>query len=187
MEIRHVGVHERGAALVEYALVIALVAVALVAGAQAVTDGGRDGLTERGDTAAAQGEVIGDLTGGGTPSPLPPSPPPSPSGDLPSIDVAPLESEKSSGNGNKWNLTVTVPVVAPDGTAVSGAQVTGKWDPGDQVTCEATVAGDCTFTIEAKNTPTMSFTVVSVNYLNSDGTTAAFTPAGPVGITETEP
>lgn len=137
---------DRGAAAVEYALVIALLVIGLIAGITRF-EGEAD---ERYDERGAQGdptEEFGNLGpdgegssggGGGSTDPGP---------GVTAITVAPV-SATFAASGNSWSMTVTVSVTG-DGQPLGGVTFSPPtWTPssGGTSSCTTTSTGICTYT-----------------------------------------
>ena len=172
----HLG-DDRGVSLVEYAMGIALVALVMVAAANGLANSGREELSSRGGTAAASSEIIGELRINSTP------PTTSPSGgggggsptDVVSASVDPIQVQVTQGNGQKWNMTVTIRVVDASGAPLQNAVVDGSWGSGLATQCPATDSlGVCVLTLQniSHHTATMDFTLGVVSYTNASGAPA---------------
>jgi Flp pilus assembly pilin Flp len=164
---------ERGATLTEYALMFGLVVIVVLAGIDRLSDGARDELSSRGETAVATGEPVGDLTIGSPPtSATTLTPPTTPAGDVVAANVEPIQvTATSAGTGNKWNMSVLITVVdTSTGEPLEGAVITGSFE-GDTRSCTTDATGTCPLTREriAQGTTTMSFTLQTVVYENASG------------------
>ena len=164
---------DRGATLTEYALMFALVVIVVLAGIDRLSDGARNELSSRGETAVATGEPVGDLSVGSPPTSVTTSTPPTtPAGDVVAANVEPIEvTATSAGTGNKWNMSVLITVVdTTTGEPLEGAVITGSFE-GDTRSCTTDATGTCPLTRERipQGTATMSFTLQTVVYENSSG------------------
>ena len=163
---------DRGATLTEYALVFALVVVLLIGAIDQLSAGARDELSSRGETAAATGEPVGDLTVGAPPTSVTTvTPSTTPAGDVVAANVEPIQFTTSTGTGNKWNMSVLITVMdSTTGEPLEGAVITGSFE-GDTRSCTTDATGSCPLTRERidRNTATMSFTLQSVVYENAGG------------------
>lgn len=169
--------HDRGATLVEYAMVVALLCVAIVASIQRFQDGAEDRYDDRG----AQGsptEEFGELgpSGGGSGNPVTTTTT-TPTA-VTSITLEPLSASATASN-NVWSMTVTVRVRS--GTEpLGGVTFTNPiWNPssGGTTSCTTTTSGICTYTQSGMprtgNDPSpvpVTFTIGSASYTNPDGT-----------------
>lgn len=120
---------ERGAGLVEYALVMALVAIGLVAVIGAFQDSEAEQLEARGARIGmpdldATPPTTGPSGGGGGPATEDPSDP--------VVDVAlgpGTGAQALATNANKWKAVVTLVVVDGGGNPVEGVTIGGTWSP----------------------------------------------------------
>lgn len=183
---------ERGAALVEYALIVALLAVALIGAIQSFQDGAEDRYGERssqGDPA----EEFGNLgpTDGGPPGGTDESEPPG--GTVTAVVVDALTAVAPAAN-NTWSMTVTVRVTG-DGNPLGGVTFSAPtWSPsiGGTSTCTTTSDGICTYTQAGmdRNGATMpqaTFTLGTPSFTNPDGSSPTFSGPGSSSITCSKP
>lgn len=158
---------ERGAALVEYALLMALLVVVSLGVIQNMEDDGGSKVASRSNSIGEPTES-NDLPSGGTTLPTTPPPTTPPSGPI-TIHVGELSGSTATPQAN-WTATVTITVRDADGDPVQGATVTGEWSvPGGGTTCSPTDAdGQCSITsVAMKRTgtgsvPSITFTIVSL-------------------------
>jgi Flp pilus assembly pilin Flp len=163
---------DRGASLVEYALLFGLVAILLVGAIEHLNSAAHDELEDRGETGGAPGDAIGDLSAGSVPTSVStPSTVASSPGDVVAAGVEPIAVTTTSGSGNKWNMSVLITVRdSTTGAPLGGAIVTGSFE-GDSRSCTTDENGTCPLTRERipNGTATMSFTLASVTYDNPSG------------------
>lgn len=164
---------ERGAGLVEYSLIMGLVVVLLVGALDYLSNSAEGELETRGESAAANGEAVGDLSIGSPPTTTASTSPPTtgPSGDVISATVQPITvTVTSESPGHRWNMSVLVTVVDSTGAPLAGAVVSGAFD-GDTRSCTTDALGTCPLTRERihQSTATMDFTLSQVTYENPSG------------------
>ena len=141
---------ERGATLVEYALGLALMALALVAGVQAFQDAESDQLQDRGDRIGmpdldeSPHSTTPTTSNGGSPGPSDPPP-----GTV-SVSLGPgTTSDPSVGEAdgnNKWKAVVTFHAVDGGGASLEGVTITGSWSPAgsqSESSCTTDSSGMC--------------------------------------------
>lgn len=184
---------ERGATLVEYALIVALLCIVLIGAAQQFEDGAGDRYGER----AAEGspsEEFGNLgpdgggSTGGTDSPEDP-----PDTGVTAIVVDALSATKTASN-NTWSMTVTVRVTG-DGQPLGGVVFSAPtWSPdsGGTSSCTTTATGICTYTQSGMGRTgggvlQASFTAGTPSFTNPDGSTPTISGPGSPTITCDQP
>ena len=124
---------DRGAALMEYAIGIALIAIVAIAGIQSLEESSEETLDARGDVAGTPIEEYGylGLSGAGT---SPGTSTSTTSTTAPSVSVQVLIDGSPSSSllsGKKWSATVTFQVLDDGGSPVTGAVITGTWTIAD--------------------------------------------------------
>ncbi|MFP5255709.1 MAG: Flp family type IVb pilin [Acidimicrobiia bacterium] len=158
---------DRGATLVEYALLVALILVVSIGAIQRVQDDSGDKLVadeERVGTAEdnafyASGSTTTTAPVGTTTTTAPTT------AMQPSSLVA---SPAPNNSGNKWIAHVTVTITDSSGNPVTGAEVQGSWtDPNPAVATQCTTtapSGTCSMqrTDLNDNKPTAQFTITGV-------------------------
>jgi Flp pilus assembly pilin Flp len=163
---------DRGASLVEYALVFGLVAILLVGAIDHLNSATHDELESRGEMAGATSDAIGDLSEGSVPTSVSTSTTVTGSpGDVVAAGVEPVAVTTTTGSGHKWNMSVLITVRdSTTGDPLGGAIVTGSFE-GDSRSCTTDESGTCPLTRERipNGTATMSFTLASVTYDNPSG------------------
>lgn len=101
----------------------------------------------------------GVVTGGGGGDTPPPPPPPA---DV-VVHVADI-SAATQTKGKNWSAVVTIAVVDADGAPVSGATVTGSWNPGGTVSCSTSGSGSCDASSpNYRNDASATFTVTGIS------------------------
>lgn len=193
---RRRGSTQRGASLVEYALGVSLLAVAVVAAIGALEDAGEDGLTERSDRAGTPVEAYGYIGvsaggasgGSATTTSSTTAPPQEVQVVIGSTPSAVLE-DPSKPAQSKWSATVTFAVTDEDGQPVTGAVVAGSWSESGgsiqlQTSCSS-VTGLCAVVANKipKNVGVVTFTVTSVggDNISADSLPEAITISKPTG------
>jgi hypothetical protein len=137
---------EKGATLVEYALLIALVVVVCIGVIEVLTDNSDEKVDTRSGEIGVPSEENAlpgatDGSGGGTSTDGSDG-----GGSVSAVaHVGGLSAATStSSNGNKWSATVTVTIVDASGEPVTGATVTGDWSAGNGGTsCVTGASGTC--------------------------------------------
>lgn len=164
--------HERGATMVEYALLVSLLVVVSLGVIQSLEDKGESKVASRSD-GIGQPTESNELSGPGTTSPTTPptsTPPPTPL----TVHIGTLAGTASQ-SGNDWSATVTITVLDADGNPAQGVTVTGAWSlPGGGTTCSPTDAtGECSITSasfqrkpDAGSVPSVTFTIVALSGAN---------------------
>jgi subtilisin family serine protease len=98
------------------------------------------------------------FSGGGGNTPPPPPPP----ADV-VVHVADI-SAATQTKGKNWSATATIAVVDADGAPVSGATVTGSWNPGGTVSCSTSASGSCDASSpNYRNDASATFTVTGIS------------------------
>lgn len=168
---------ERGAGLVEYALLFGVVVVVLIGAIQYFTDSASDEIDARSGPAAASGESIGSLSAGPatTVTTSGGGPPPGPGTVVAAASVGPLgvTAGDSSSPGNKWDMSVTISVIdSATSSQLEGAVVSGVFNS-QAVTCTTGMSGSCIVVRQgiSNGTTSMAFTLTSVTYANPAGST----------------
>lgn len=140
---------DRGATLVEYAMLVGLLAVASITVIQTATDGGEERLDGSDDRISAQGDNS-YYANASTSSTVPLSTTTTNASTVAvHLDPNPLVSVQPDGS-NRWRVTVTFTLLDTAGNGVIGATMDGDWvDVGQgstpQSTCTtSTSAGQCT-------------------------------------------
>jgi len=184
------GRRDRGAALVEYAMLMALVVVVSLAAISALTDESdakvaaqpdRIGLPSEDNALNAppgDADPGGDDDDGGSSGPV-------------TAHVGGLSGATSVSN-NDWSATITITVVDDSDNPVQGATVTGSWSVGTGgTTCTPTSAsGTCSITSSALRrtggsaVPSVTFTIgaisgTDVTYDGSANSVSALTVNNP--------
>ena len=159
---------DRGATLVEYAMIIALVVVVCMAAISRLQASGEQRLAASDDriTPAADRQYY---AGGGVPPSPPPTPAPPPPGAI-AVHLASSPAVVVENEGNNWRVTVTFTLLDSSANGVIGASMHGTWTDGGNGstpsgTCStSTSAGQCTlqFTEIKDNVPTVTFTLTSI-------------------------
>lgn len=167
---------DRGATLVEYALIVALLCIVIIGAAQAFEDGAEDRYGER----ASQGspsEEFGNLgpTDGGADGGVTDGT--DGEEEDPGVTNIVVEALTASApkNGGDWSMTVTVTVLG-DGQPLGGVVFSpSSWSPaiaGSTTSCTTTATGVCTFTQSPMkisgtgSTPSVTFTLGSPSFTN---------------------
>ena len=157
---------EGGAALPEYALAVAAIAVLLVAGVNRLQSGATgelQGRTQAGAPDLTTAPSI-SLFNASTSTTAAPS---ATTTTTPASATTALTAS-ASRNGSKWTMSVTLTVTGPDGQPLQGATVTTSWDPGSNGTTTCITAapnGVCSVTqdkMSVSTTPSATMTVVSI-------------------------
>lgn len=167
---------DSGVAAVEYALIIAILVIGLIAGIQRFEDAADNRYDERsgqGDPAEEFGN-LGPTDGGNSSTDDGPT---EPGPGVAAITVAPV-SATYAASGNSWSMTVTVSVTG-DGQPLGGVSFTAPtWTPiaGGTSTCTTTSTGICTYTQSGmvragQGTPveSASFVLGTASYTNPPG------------------
>ncbi|MDH3756047.1 MAG: hypothetical protein OEU32_19460 [Acidimicrobiia bacterium] len=175
---------ERGATIVEYGLVVALVVAVSVLAIDGLTDTSTDALEARGDRIGnpsndATGVADGTDTGTTIGEDIETSDP------IVEVKLDDIQNRRSLGDGPKWQASVDVIVTTISGSQVTGAVVNGTWYPstgplagGAAVTCTTDATGLCTMTVDglqnsgASQVHNVSFEFVSID---ADGVTTSYT------------
>src|SRR4051812_23565049 len=119
---------ERGAALPEYALAVAAIAVVLVAGINRLQAGATGELKGRTEAGAPDLTAVPTVTSFNPSTSTTAAPSPTTT-TVPSSAAAALSASASS-KGAKWTMTVTLTLTDPSGQPLVGATVTTSWNPG---------------------------------------------------------
>lgn len=134
--------HEVGAAVVEYALVVAVVAAGLIGSIDSLED-------KSGDELASRGNHIGMPSDGGSAALVTTttSPPPSTTSTTSATTVSHVSNMVGQGtkvSNNKWIAKSTFTVVGPTGAVVANATVSGTWtvDGGSSSSTSCVTNGD---------------------------------------------
>jgi Flp pilus assembly pilin Flp len=127
---RHSFRSDRGTTAVEYALVLALVAVVSIGAIMALERDSGSALEARGDTAGIPSESNGNLAPPPTVGPVDPGEEGDP-GDPPPPAVVHLTSltAVTDQTTNQWVATVTIVISDAAGAPVAGATCSGSWAP----------------------------------------------------------
>lgn len=182
---------DRGATLVEYALIIALLVVVLLGAIQRFEGNAEDRYDER----AGQGEPteefgrLGPDGGTGTD----PGEGGEPGGAVTALLVEPITATAPASN-NTWSMTVTVRVLG-DGVPLVGVTFTSPtWTPssGGTSSCTTTATGICTYTQSMSRTggsavEQATFDLGTPSYTNPDGSSPTITIDGSGSISCTKP
>jgi hypothetical protein len=73
-------------------------------------------------------------------------------------------SAATQTKGKNWSATATIAVVDADGAPVSGATVTGSWNPGGTVSCSTSASGSCDASSpNYRNDASATFTVTGIS------------------------
>lgn len=170
--VHRFGGGERGAAAVEYALLVGLVAIVLIAGTQRLEAAERSELQSKQSRAGAP-----DLNGTAAPTSTPGSttaPPSDPSGTSPpptTVKVTPTVSQTTQGSN--WTVTISLKVTDPGDRTVTGATVSGTWSvPGAAPQCPTDSNGVCTVTVTV-NKNSYSQLTLTVDSVTGPGVTAS--------------
>jgi Flp pilus assembly pilin Flp len=182
---------DRGATLVEYALIIALLVVVLIGAIQRFEGNAEDRYDERAGQGAPAEEFgrLGPDGGTGTD----PGEGEEPGGTVASLVVEPLTATAPASN-NTWSMTVTVRVLG-DGVPLGGVTFTSPtWTPssGGTSSCTTTSTGICTYTQSMSRSgsdPVLqaTFNLGTPSYTNPDDTSPTITIDGSGAITCTRP
>lgn len=181
---------DRGATLVEYALIVALIMVVSLGAVSSLQERGEDKLDESDERISEQVDNQYYNPGGTVP--------PVPTSSTSSIPVTPVHLQSPPAvvveddiiNNNKWRATVTFVILDDTNTPVIGATLTGIFEgpPDEGVTCSTTDStGRCTviFNNINDNKPTTTLNVTQIT-----GGSFQWTPApgeGSVPISCTPP
>jgi PKD repeat protein len=86
------------------------------------------------------------------------------SGETPTVHVVDLDGSATAGKGQAWTATVTIHLQDQDSAPVSGALVSGSWNPGGSSSCTTNSAGSCTTSVSlnTKKAASTEFTVINV-------------------------
>jgi Flp pilus assembly pilin Flp len=158
---------QRGAALPEYALAVAVIAVLLVGGINRLQASATSEISRR------SGYGAPDLNEATTTAPFDPgvsttAAPATTTTTTPASAATPALASSSTAKGSKWTMTVTVTLTDPGGAPLVGAKVTTSWNPGGNGTTTCTTlspTGTCNVTqdqMKISDTPAATMTVVSV-------------------------
>ena len=170
---------ERAATVVEYALLVALLAVALMSTIQFMEDRGEDRLEDRqGNAGAPDVDALAPPSGGGGGGGAGGGGSGGGGGGGSTISPTATLTSSSSAQGNSWTASVTITVRDPaNGNAgVPGVVVTGAWNPAasGQTSCTTNSTGSCTVTqgnMEARSNKSgyVSSVTFSVGGVSGDG------------------
>src|SRR5688572_17005960 len=119
---------ERGATLVEYAMLVALVAVVSIGVIQRVQDGGEEKLDESDERVSAEDNAFYAPAASSTTIVTPSS-----TSTLPPITVHIALNPSvvvQDASGNKWQTTITYTILDTNGDGVIGATISGAWTDG---------------------------------------------------------
>jgi Flp pilus assembly pilin Flp len=157
---------DRGAALPEYALAVAAIAVVLVAGVDRLEAGASNEITTR---AAAGAPDLAEVTTAATFDPgTSTTAAPAVTTTTSATSATQSLASSASAKGSKWTMTVTVALTDPSGQPLVGATVTTSWSPGGNGTTSCTTTGPsgaCNVTqdqMRIADTPSATMTVISV-------------------------
>jgi hypothetical protein len=174
---------QRGAALPEYALAVALIAVFLVGGMSRLQSSATAEISRR------SGYGAPDLNEATTTAPFDPGVSTTAAAAATTTTVptaaVPTLASSSTAKGSKWTMTVTVTLTDPGGAPLVGAKVTTSWDPGGNGTTTCTTVsptGTCNVTqdqMKISDTPAATMTVVSVVATSGALTTTPATITAP--------
>jgi hypothetical protein len=80
------------------------------------------------------------------------------------MHVADLAGGFTTGRKNRWNPTVTIGIHNIDHNLIGGANVTGIWDTGREMSCTTSPGGYCSLTLPNIKTsdPLVTFTVTDI-------------------------
>jgi len=162
------GSSERGATLVEYAMLVALIAVVSIGVIQRVQDGGEEKLDESDERVSAEDNAF-YAPAASTTTILAPSS----TTTLPPITVHIALNPTvtiQDATGNRWQTTITYTILDTDGNGVIGATINGAWTDGGNGsspvgTCTtSSSAGSCTvqYTKIRDAVPDVTFTVATI-------------------------
>lgn len=163
---------ERGAGLVEYALIVGLVAVAITGASERLIDAEREEVSRRAASAGAPdlNETGAGAATGTSPPAVPPEDPP---GSTPLSTVSVTLSATQTVHGSKWTVTVSLTATDQDGAYAEGATVAGTWsETGDTVECSTSAGGVCTMTLTVKKQDYTTLTL-TITDVTGNGVTAA--------------
>jgi Flp pilus assembly pilin Flp len=164
---------DRGATLVEYAMVVSLVVVVLIGGITKITDSGDEKLEASGERVGTSEDNSYYAGTSSTSSTTPASSTTTTS--LPGQQIQPSNitatPPPSSSSGNRWvaNATVTVTLTTSPFTGIAGLVVTGRWTdgsgPDEEQTCTTSASGTCIvqFTDIQDIRPSATFTIDSIS------------------------
>jgi hypothetical protein len=183
LRARHLGRNrDRGASLPEYALAIALVAVASIGAIQYLQDRGEQRLSSS-DARIGTPADGASYSGGGS-GPGPTTPTTTAPADEPMTVGSVTADPPASNDGSKWIANATITVLDDQGDPLQGVLVSGAWTIGtgqpDSAQCTTGVTGVCSVQRSGinDNRPTAQFTVSTMSI-----TGFTFTPTG--GANET--
>ena len=187
--MRYPHANERGATLVEYALVVALVVVVLIGAITRISDSGDEKLEASGDRIGTPADNSYYAGTSSTASTTPASSTTTTS--LPGQQVHPSSiaatPAPTSSSNSKWvaNATVKVTLTSSPFTGIAGLLVTGEWTtegggPKEVQTCTTTASGTCTvqFTDINDSKPGATYTITSIT-----GPGFFWTAGGPGDVT----
>jgi Flp pilus assembly pilin Flp len=156
---------ERGATAVEYALLVGLFAVAIIGAVDALQGSAADRLESQSATAAQPSELNGHFGPRGS----------TPTGGQPGVttpDPSPVQFSSialgggaSSGQGQRWNASVTITASDPDGNRIPGVIVLLGWTGGETGEIELITGADGQATHEVTGihqNSSLTFTVLGV-------------------------
>ena len=138
---------DRGAAVVEYALIVGLAVLVCVPAITWMQDSTEREFQSR--SASAGAPDLGNVSPTSSPTTTVPTTTTPPSTTTPSSVVATASlAATTNRQGNTWSATVTATVVDQNGAPVSGATVTGSWNPvlSGETSCTTQANGQCTMT-----------------------------------------
>ncbi len=160
---------DRGATVVEYAMLVALIVVVSIGAITAIQGRGAQRLSASDDriTPAADGQYY---SSGGTPSSVPPSTTTTVAGAIAVHVASPPLIVIESSSQSEWRVTVTFTLLDSSNNGVIGASMNGSWSDGGNgsapgTTCStSTSSGRCTlqFTAIKDNVNTVTFTLTSI-------------------------
>ena len=170
---------DRAATVVEYALLVALLAVALMSTIQFMEDRGEDRLEDRQENAGAPDvDALAPPSGGGGGGGAGGGGSGGEGGGGSTISPTATLTSSSSAQGNSWAASVTITVRDPaNGNAgVPGVVVTGAWNPATsgQTSCTTNSSGSCNVTqgnMEARDNKSgyVSSVTFAVSGVSGDG------------------
>jgi Flp pilus assembly pilin Flp len=180
---------DRGAAVVEYALILGLAVLVGVPAINWMQDSSEREFQSR--SASAGAPDLDDVVPTSSSTTTVPSTttPPSTTTAL-SVDATASLAATTNRQGNTWSATVTATVVDQNGVPVSGATVTGAWDPvlSGETSCTTGANGQCTMTqagMEARdNKPfvaEVSFAITTVTKTATPGFSYQQSPPPQIG------
>ena len=137
----------RGAAVVEYALILGLAVLVSVPAINWMQDSSEREFQSRSASAGAPDlDDVGTTTS--TTTTVPSTTTPAPTTTPLSVDTTASLAATTNRQGNTWSATVTATLVDQNGAPVAGAIVTGAWDPvlSGETSCTTGANGQCTMT-----------------------------------------